>query len=245
MRCLVDPNEWKGHKQHHYSLPFCPCHGTSCTYYAGVVGVPNYIGSSQLSPNFESAVAPTPQSILAAANSLVLFVLGDGPVEVGELLLALLLVVGDGALGRVRDDHGREVFGHARDRLHGVGARGTCGTRRKMPRRLLTLGKLILKGPSTFPTLSSRTFNRGIRTKSPGKVFLWLHGDFHACLCPMLHYLRYARICLDKRHTHYYYVQLVRYIATEQRKRAASRSTTLRRLLRRRRRLLCLSFSPQ
>ena len=50
--------------------------------------------------------------------SLVLFILGDGPEEVGELPL---VATGDGPLRAVADDEGPVVLGDPRYGLHSVG----------------------------------------------------------------------------------------------------------------------------
>ena len=50
--------------------------------------------------------------------SLVLFILGDGPEEVGELPL---VAAGDGPLRAVADDEGPVVLGDPRYGLHSVG----------------------------------------------------------------------------------------------------------------------------
>ena len=51
-------------------------------------------------------------------DSLVLFILGDGPEEVGELPL---VAAGDGSLRAVADDEGPVVFGDPRYGLDSVG----------------------------------------------------------------------------------------------------------------------------
>ena len=51
-------------------------------------------------------------------DSLVLFILGDGPEEVGELPL---VAAGDGPLCAVADDEGPVVLGDPRYGLHSVG----------------------------------------------------------------------------------------------------------------------------
>ena len=51
-------------------------------------------------------------------DSLVLFILGDGPEEVRELPL---VAAGDGALRAVADDEGPVVLGDPRYGLHSIG----------------------------------------------------------------------------------------------------------------------------